>query len=228
MKRPLGEFFERVLGLPSRSEELFTEALTHDSIIDRPSNERLEFLGDAVLKLVVAEWLYDRFPGYAEGSMTKIHGHLVAGATLAQVAKRLHLGDWLIMASAAERSGGRQKAGILAAAFEAVLAALYRSYGYQAAATFVHRQLDTALAEAAKAPGDENAKSKLQEWTQARYNCLPDYRVIGGEGPLHEHIFTVEVEVAGRVLGQGRGSSKREAEQGAAAEALRVLLAEAP
>lgn len=228
MRAPLPVFFERVLDLPPRGEALFVEALTHDSVLDRPSNERLEFLGDAVLKLVVAEWLYERFPGYDEGAMTKVHGHLVASATLAQVARRMHLGDWIEVASAADRAGVRTKPAVIAAAFEAVLAAVYQTYGYPTAVLFVRRHLDEALAAAAAAPGAENAKSQLQELTQARGLGLPDYRVVGGEGPQHQYVFLVEVEVAGRTLGKGQGPSKRAAEQLAAAEALGLLQGEPP
>lgn len=220
--RPVGELVT-LLGLPGGAEERLAQALTHSSVSGKPHYERLEFLGDAVLKLVIAEWLYERYPSLPEGELTKILTRVVSDATLAAIARELDLGSFLRLGRAEAKSGGARKVGTLAASLEAVLAAVYLAHGRAAVAELVRRLWETELAAAAVAPGAENFKARLQEETQERFGSLPTYRVVGGEGPLHEYTFFVEVEVEGRVLGHGRGASKKQAEQAAASEALMAL-----
>lgn len=217
------ELTEGILGLPEASEELFEQALTHSSIGDRPNYERLEFLGDAVLKHVVSEWIFERFPDYSEGEMTKIRAKVVSDATLANVAKRLQLGSFLRLGGTEHRTGGKQKVGTLAASLEAVLAATYRVHGPDEIKRVVRTLWEEDVSTAAVAPGAENAKALLQEATQERFGTLPSYHMVGGSGPQHHYTFFVEVEVEGRILGRGQGASKKAAEQAAAAEALEVL-----
>lgn len=221
--RPVSAFVA-LLGLPAGGEELFEQALTHSSVGDRPHYERLEFLGDAVLKLVIAEWIYQRFPALPEGELTKILTRVVSDATIGAIARELDLGAYVRLGRAEARSGGSRKVGTLAACLEAVLAAVYLAHGRMAVASLIQRLWEPELAAAAAAPGAENFKALLQEATQDRFGNLPTYRVVGGEGPLHAYTFFVEVEVEGQILGHGRGASKKQAEQAAASEALAALM----
>lgn len=225
--RPVPEFVT-LLGLPPGAEELFEQALTHSSVGDRPHYERLEFLGDAVLKLVIAEWIFERFPALPEGELTKILTRVVSDATLGAIARQLDLGAFIRLGRAEAKSGGARKVGTLAASLEAVLAAVYLSHGRGAVSALIQRLWDQELTAAALDPGAENHKARLQEETQERFGTLPTYRVVGGEGPLHEYTFFVEVEVEGKVLGHGRGASKKQAEQAAASEALVALKRTSP
>lgn len=223
MSQPVHTFVEKVLGLPLRAEDLFEQALTHSSFTGAPHYERLEFLGDAVLKLTVSAWIYDRFPALSEGEMTKIRARVVSDQTLATVARRLDLSAFMRFGKAEERTGGRKKVGNIAASLEAVFAVVHLAYGLDVVAALVQKLLEADLVAAASAPGAENSKALLQELTQDRFGTLPTYRVVGGEGPLHHHTFFVEVEVEGSVLGHGKGASKKQAEQAAAAIALAAL-----
>ncbi|MNX68097.1 Ribonuclease 3 [compost metagenome] len=223
MSLPVVDFIEKVLGLPRRGEDLFEQALTHSSYTGHPHYERLEFLGDAVLKLVASAWIYERFAALPEGEMTKIRARIVSDATLSAIARRLDLPAYMRFGKAEERTGGRKKVGNIAASLEAVFAAVHLAYGLEVVTALIRQLLETELVAAASAPGAENSKALLQELTQERFGTLPTYRVVGGEGPLHHHTFFVEVEVEGSVLGHGKGQSKKQAEQAAAREALVAL-----
>ena len=219
----LSAWLEQKLALPGADPALFEEALTHASYGEGANYERLEFLGDAVLKLAISEWIFERYPALSEGEMTKIRAKLVSDATLAAVARRLDLGSVLRLGAAEKRTGGKHKVGTIAASMEAVLAATYLNLGLAAVTTLVRRLWEDDLETTAIAPGAENAKARLQEITQERFASLPAYRVVGGEGPLHDYTFFVEVDVQGRVVGQGKGKTKKEAEQAAAVIALTEL-----
>ena len=215
------------LGLPdipearfAEVEPRFIEALTHSSAGEGPNYERLEFLGDAILKLAVSKILFERLPDAAEGVLTKIRARVVADATLAKVANALDLGSYLVMGTAERKSGGAGKVGTIAAAYEALLAAIYQTYGWETLVKLVSTHLAAELEASIQDPGAENFKALLQEATQERFGVLPQYRVVGGEGPQHQHVFIVEVEVLDRILGTGRGASKKSAEQQAAGVAL--------
>lgn len=223
MKPTLEGWLTDCLGAPAGDPTLFRQALTHASSGIETHYERLEFLGDAVLKLVVSEWLHALEPNMREGEMTKIRAALVSDRTLAEIASGLDLGHHLRMSRAEERTGGRQKPGTLSSALEACLAAIYLRDGLEAARTVIQRHWQGRLEDTVRNPGGENAKALLQEFTQDRLDVLPVYRVTGSEGPQHRHVFHVEVEVAGRVLGRGQGPSKKAAEKEAAAVALEVL-----
>lgn len=224
MPRPLAELLA-TLGLPPRAEAKprFVEALTHSSVGDGPNYERLEFLGDAVLKLAVSGLLFERLPKASEGVLTKIRARVVSDASLAKVAHALELGAYLRLGTAERKSGGARKVGTIAAAYEALLAAIYQTYGWDTLVALVSKHLAQELDAAIQEPGAENYKALLQEATQERFGVLPQYRVIGGEGPQHRHVFIVEVEVLERNLGTGRGATKKAAEQQAAAVALSRL-----
>lgn len=223
MSRSIPEWVRQTLQLDVASAQLFVQALTHASSTEGPDYERLEFLGDAVLKLVVSDWIYECYPSMSEGEMTKIRAKIVSDAILGTIAQRLDLGLVLRLGAAEKRTGGKKKVGTLAAALEAVLAATYLTLGLESAKALIRRLWASELETAATAPGAENAKAILQEITQERFAILPVYRVVGGEGPQHQHTFFVEVEVQGRVYGHGKGRTKKEAEQAAASQALVAL-----
>jgi ribonuclease-3 len=207
-----------------RNENLLAQALTHRSCFQTSeehglSNERLELLGDAVLGLVVTEALYRRFPDKSEGELTRLKSLMVSREVLAREAVQLDLGRFMRLGSGEEQSGGRHRRSILADAFEALLGAVYLDGGFDAARPFVQsfvlRDLSRFLADGLGG----NYKSLLLEYVQGKGKGAPKYRVVEETGPDHRKEFTVEVLVKGEVLGRGRGSNKKTAEQQAAKEA---------
>ena len=205
---------------------LLAAALTHPSLPRHRAArrgddfERLEFLGDRVLSLVVADWLFGRFPDESEGDLAKRHAELVRRDSLALVATAIGLDGALRLARGEAESGGAAKAGILADAFEAVLGALYRDGGLEPARRLIVREF-AVLAEVSAPPRD--AKTLLQEWTQGRARGLPEYRTVSHAGPAHRPHFVVEVTVVDHPPARGEGASKRAAEQAAAAALLTSL-----
>jgi len=220
---------ERKLGHRFHDRGLIETALTHRSHAYRSgqertqSNERLEFLGDSVLGLIVNEFLYDRYPDESEGALTKMKSLVVSRAVLSRAAETIDLGRHLILAPGEVDAGGRSRASILSDAFEAVLGALYLDGGLAPVQAFLRReilsQLDATLADHQLA----NYKSLLQERIQAQLKTPPRYKVTATSGPDHAKKFVVEVVVRGRVLGRGEGNSKKLAEQRAAREALQMV-----
>jgi ribonuclease-3 len=211
---------EEALGHRFRDPALLMRALTHSSMGPERSNERLEFLGDRVLGLAIAERLYADFPHEAEGGLAVRLNTLVRRDACARAAELVGLGDHIVMASSEHASGGRKKAALLAGACEAVIAALYLDGGYEAARRFVLRYWDEAFASFA--PELRDAKSALQEWSQGPGGprAIPNYRIVSRDGPDHAPRFRVEVRV-GKVDPQmGEGPSKRDAEQDAAQKLL--------
>ncbi|RAU22481.1 ribonuclease III [Paramagnetospirillum kuznetsovii] len=213
-----------LLGHRFASPDLLSQALTHPSINQgrkykqSAPYERLEFLGDRVLGLVVADMLYRAFPDEAEGALARRFTALVRKEAVARVALSIGLDRRLAMAKGDEDAGGRANQGILADACEAVIGALYADGGFEVAARFVRGHWRAIMDEVSAPPKD--AKTELQEWAQGRGLKLPAYVVVGSEGPAHEPVFLVEVAVEGVGSAQGRGSSKRVAEQAAATELL--------
>jgi ribonuclease III len=183
-------------------------------------NERLEYLGDAVLELVVGEYLFRRFPAYDEGQLTQLRAALVNTTSLARLAERLELGETLMLGRGAAKTGARQLPSLLANAFEAMIGALFLDQGYRTA-TRVFLQNIGDLAEW----GDENFKGQLQEVSQERTGDTPHYRVVAAGGPGHRREYTAEVVLGDRVAGAGRGHTKQAAEQAAAHDALDRLTA---
>jgi ribonuclease-3 len=189
-------------------------------------NERLEFLGDAVLGLFAAEWLFERYPESPEGDLARLKARLVAEPSLARWAGELGVGSRLRLGVGEERSGGREKASLLADALEAIFAAVFLDGGPEAARRVVGRFLEAALAAGEAEAGD--AKTELQELAQARGWPLPEYRIVEEAGPDHDKTFVCEVRVEGREAGRGTGRSKKESQQRAAAAALDRLAVPPP
>jgi ribonuclease-3 len=209
----------RRLGLAFRDADLLREALTHSSAtglsaVALPSNERLEFLGDRVLGLLMADWLLERFPAEREGMLMRRFGTLVAAETLAGIAAGLGLGDDLLVASDPAGPGIHTRPNVLADALEAVLGAAYLDGGLDAVRPFF-RRVFAPLVEAEPARPPLPAKSRLQEWLQGRGHALPVYTLVSAEGPSHAPVFIVAVSAAGRDA-QGSGETKRAAELAAA------------
>jgi ribonuclease-3 len=202
---------------------LLEHALTHKSRAAEDvsggvaDNESLEFLGDAVLGLVVADALFRQYPTYDEGQKSKIKASVVSTQALARQAEEIRLGDHLILGRGEEKTGGRFKQALLADAYEALIAAIYLDGGIEAAETFLRRELKEAIdAGAARNFVGQDYKSALQERVQALGRALPEYRIAGEAGPDHRKIFSIEVVVGGEVLGAASGKAKKEAEQEAA------------
>jgi ribonuclease III len=213
-------------------DNLLEEALTHKSYVNerrdsgRTHNERLEFLGDAVLSLIISDYLARRYSELSEGALSKLKAKLVSETPLANAARRLDLGRYLRLGRGEERSNGRDKTSLLADALEAVIAAVYLDGGFEASRDFTVDVLAEELHRLdafQEQPGGDDYKTRFQEWCQKRYEILPQYLVVGETGPDHQKIFEVEVHVNHRVVGVGRGNSKKEAEQEAAQRALEQI-----
>lgn len=220
---------EAALKLTFINKALLQRALTHRSYLnenpDYPleDNERLEFLGDAVLDFITGEYLYHHFPEMAEGRLTNLRSALVRTERLAQFATDLNLGDFLFLGRGEAESGGRERLAILCDAFEAVIGALYLDQGIEAARAFVCQMVEPALQEILDSDTDRDAKSRLQEMAQSYYRLTPTYRTIKEQGPDHAKEFTVEALIGQKSYGRGTGLSKQTAAQAAAEQALKVL-----
>ena len=220
--------FQQLTGYAIKNQEIFVLALLHRSFLQRPgqpdrSNERLEFLGDSVLSLVVAEYLYNTFPLAEEGDLTKVRSRLVNRKALAAYAKEIHLMDFIFMSTSAAQSIGKGYDTIIADTYEAVIAAIYIDGGYPEAKRFVERQVLAAIKNGTVVTDDENYKSLLLEYAQGHGLGVPRYTIVKEEGPDHDRTFTVDVLLNSVRLGCGTGKNKKEAEQVAASKALDEL-----
>ena len=217
------------LGLPIRDRDLFAQALVHSSWLHehpdaaRGHNERLEFLGDAVVSLAVSEALYKRHPTDDEGVLSARRAAIVSTPGLALLATRLELGEFLLLGEGEAQRGGRVRPSLLASAFEALVGAIYLDLGWDAVRDWIHRWAAEELEADVALTTLKSPKSRLQEHTQRTTGDRPLYRLLEAVGPDHEKQFRIEVVVDGRVLGTGEGLSRRIAETSAAAEALEVL-----
>jgi ribonuclease III len=222
---------ERALGVRFRDRGLREAALTHRSFAFEQdateTNERLEFLGDAVLGLVVTDLAYRRFPDLPEGELAKLRAATVNMITLADVARDLGVGDAVLLGKGEEQSGGRQKTSILADAMEAILGAVYLDRGLEVARHAIERVFWPRMMAYARGEGDRDYKTGLQELAAQDIGTVPQYRV-SEEGPDHAKEFTATVFLGGQAYGSGSGRSKKEAEQRAAREAYVRLMAEGP
>lgn len=225
--------FQNVLGYFFRKTDLLREALTHKSYLNelrtteknRPAqdNERLEFLGDAVLDLAISEHLILLYPLSTEGDLSKMKARIVSEVTLARVAKRLGIGEFLLLGKGEERTRGREKPSILADSLEALIAAVYQDGGFEIARTVILRIFEEEIHGLDQRREDVDYKTELQECCQRDFDVLPTYRVLRESGPDHQKLFEVELTIKDEVYGIGRGRSKKEAEQQAAKQALQKL-----
>lgn len=215
------------LDLEFRNPALLDQAFTHTSYVNEQrgksieDNERLEFLGDAVLQLVVSEYLFRRFPELAEGELTRMRSAIVCEPSLVRFAEALGFGDAVLLGKGEERTGGRTRPSLLADVFEAFVGALYLDQGLDAVRAFLERNLFAHLPE--KGQADKDFKTRLQEKVQTLGFAAPEYRVVEERGPSHDRHFVVEVLIAGRAAGRGSGRSKKEAEQQAAERTLTMI-----
>ncbi len=209
------------LGVSFTAPALLTEALTHRSAAANANNQRLEFLGDRVLGLVIADRLLRLYPGEDEGALSRRSAALVSDETLAEIAADLGLGQHLILDPSEEAYGGRTNPANLSDACEAVIGALFLDGGLSAAGAFIDRHWAAAMREQGAPPVD--AKTALQEWTQARGLGLPAYRTVSARGPDHRPTFRITVEIPGHGSAEGEGAGKRRAEHAAAAQMLQKL-----
>jgi len=223
---------QQTTGIIFRDTSLLEQAFIHSSYVNEnpdsplPDNERLEFLGDALLSFIVTEKLYHEFPHLTEGELTEIRVSLIREETLAQLASELNLGDYLFLAKGEEQTGGRHRQSNLADTFEALIGAIFLDHGLTATRDFVLRKLHSQLEQIKTGDTGQNYKALLQEFTQAKYKLLPTYRIVEVSGPDHDKDFTVEVTLGDRILGTGSGKSKRSAEMEAAHSAWEKLAAE--
>lgn len=208
---------------------LLQQALTHRSYLNEhpdsklQDNERLEFLGDAVLDFIAAEWLFERYPEMKEGTLTRLRAGLVRNETLASYSSAVGLGDLLLLGKGEEEHGGRNRLSNLGSAFEAFAGALYLDQGLEAVRQFVKPWFVPVLDEMLREQSDKDAKSMLQEWAQAQLSQTPNYRTVQITGPDHDREFTIEVLIDHNVVGVGVGRSKQLAAQSAARSALIAL-----
>lgn len=220
--RPL----EENLGVSFHDRSLLDRALTHRSYLNenptvvQEDNERLEFLGDAVLDFVVGAYLYNRYPEMREGELTSLRAALVRSRTLASFARQLDIGSYLHLGLGEEENGGRERTPLLCASFEAVIGALYLDQGLAAVRPLVETLIAPALVDIREKSLHKDAKSEFQVWAQAEFNITPHYIVIDATGPDHAKVFTVEVLIGHDPWGRGTGPSKQVAAQAAAREAL--------
>lgn len=219
------EPLERLLSYAFQNKPLLRLALTHRSAPLRPGeehNERLEFLGDAVLSLAISDFLMRRFPEAREGELSKMRASLVNARVLAAKAAGIALGRWLRLGSGEDRTGGREKESILAAAYEAVLGAIYLDGGFAPASRLVAQHFAAELGEKSRVVLLDY-KTRLQEVTQKLFKETPVYTVVETRGPDHEKRFISQVSVAGKPYGRGEGPNKKSADQAAALQTLRLL-----
>lgn len=219
---------EKIIGYRFTDLRLLQQALVHSSYSFEQStparnNEILEFIGDAVLYLVIGHILHKRYPGMQEGELTRLRSALVNETHLAQMARAIELGRFLCLGKGEDSSNGRNKSSILSSAYEAVVGAVFEDAGYYMAAGCVETFFIPAIAGKKEELLIADAKSRLQETLQEKYNEGPQYQLDQEEGPSHQKMFTTSVHFRGEVLGSGQARSKKEAEQRAAAEALSRL-----
>ncbi len=225
---------EDLLGYTFKKKSLLKEAVTHKSYAHEKANnrmsfnERMEFLGDAVLELIISEYLFTFYPEYTEADLSRIKAYVVQESTLAEAAKNLEIGVHLLLGKGEEMTGGREKPSLLADAFEAVLAALYLDGGYKSASDFVLRQLADKIDQLTKNNFIFDFKTKLQEEAQARFAVLPRYVTHNEEGPEHEKTFEVKVYIKDDFIGSGKGKTKKAAAQKAAEQGLNKINEDSP
>jgi ribonuclease-3 len=221
--------FEKEIGYSFKNISLLVDAFTHKSFAHENQtnevsfNERMEFLGDAVLELVISEYLYREYSAFTEADLSRIKSYAVQESTLADIAKKLHVGKFLRLGKGEEITGGRKKPSLLADAFEALLAAMYLDSGYRKTREFILRHFIEKINKTASDDFIFDFKTRLQEVVQAKFGVLPDYVTHKEEGPEHEKVFEVKVYINDKVYGSGKGKSKKSAAQIAAKAGLKKI-----
>ncbi len=223
---PLSDIQQRI-AYTFKKTELLERSLTHKSYANENRlsyhNERMEFLGDAVLNLMVSEYLMRTCPDSSEGDLSRLRAAVVSEPTLAVIAREIGLGDYILLGRGEEQTGGRNKDSLIADCLEALIASVYLDGGQDAAGDFILKFFEDTIKKTCSSGGIIDYKTELQELCQERLRQLPDYRVVSESGPDHQKQFEVELFVKGHVYGRGIGKSKKEAEQRAAKEALERL-----
>ena len=220
--------FEEKIGVDFKDKNLLRQAFTHRSYLnENPSlaleqNERLEFLGDAVLELAITEYMYKKYPQKTEGEMTGLRAALVNSITLSEVAGELNVGDFLLLSKGEAKSLGKARQYILANAFEALIGAIYLNSGYEETSSFLEKNLFGKIEEVIEKKLWIDAKSLFQEKAQELESATPSYKVLAESGPDHEKVFTMGVFLGDELIAEGKGDSKQEAEQDAARKALKA------
>ncbi len=220
---------QQTLGHRFTNMDYLHRAITHPSYINEHpeekicDNQRLEFLGDATLDFVIGAWVFHKYPNFDEGRMTRLRAALVRTEALAQFAKEVGIGEALRLGRGEEEAGGREREANLCDAFEAVVGALYLDGGIEAVEAFVEPLIDPVAEGTLACNADQDAKSRLQEWSQAELGVTPHYRIVAERGPDHAKVFEAEVLLSKQVAGRGSGHSKQAAEQAAAQAAWRDL-----
>ncbi len=220
--------FEKSINLEFRNKELLKQAFIHRSYLNEnrgiklEHNERLEFLGDAVLELVITDYLYNKYPASPEGDLTAYRSSLVNSNTLSEAAEKIGINSFLLLSKGEAKDTGRARQYILANTFEAVVGAIYLDQGYNKAAEFINKQLFHLIDDIVKNQKFIDAKSRFQEVAQERVGITPMYKLIKESGPDHNKIFTVAVFLKDEQVVAGEGKSKQEAEQAAAVKALEI------
>ena len=217
---------QETIGIQFDDETLLRQALVHRSFLNEnpqfelPSNERLEYLGDALLDLVVGEYLYDRYPEMNEGDLTSLRAALIRASALAQFARSMELGRYVYLSHGEDERGGRDRVGLLSDVFEALVAAIYLDRGLIQSREIILALVEPEATRIIEGGLHRDHKSRLQEWSQRELGVTPAYRTVSERGPDHAKEFTVEVLLGGEIYGRGLGRSKQAAEQSAAKEAL--------
>lgn len=218
-------FLQKQISYTFQDISLLNKALTHKSYVNENSqslkdNERFEFLGDSVLDLIVSGYIIKAFPDFAEGTLSKIRAAVVNESCLAELARQIDLGRYLLLGKGEASSGGREKNSLLANAYEALAGAVYFDSNLETALEIYLPVLDKEIAKYAETVRFRDYKSELQEYTQTHFNCIPSYNIVNEKGPAHAKEFEVVVMVQESLRGRGNGKSKKEAEQAAAKSAL--------
>jgi ribonuclease-3 len=221
---------EKILGITFGKKEYLQMAVTHRSFLNEHkeetvgNNERLEFLGDAVLELIISDYLYQTYPEYPEGDLTSFRSAIVRTESLADASRELNAGSFLRMSKGEEESGGADKDYLLANTYESLLGAIYVDKGYKEAKDFVFRTLVPKIEEIVESRSDIDSKTKIQEIVQSKFKVTPTYDVIKEEGPDHDKKFVVGVKINEKIVGKGKGPSKQKAEEDAATNGIKFLL----
>ncbi len=228
------KILEKSFGHSFGDKDFLKHALTHKSfahenkLAPEEHNERLEFLGDAVLELAISEFLMEKFPHYSEGDLSKLRASIVNEKQLATIARMFGLGNYLYLGKGEEQTSGREKSSLLADAYEAVLGAVYLDKGFAKVSEVIRKHYSEILDNPTREISYKDYKTELQEKSQDLFNATPRYRTVSETGPDHDKVFEIEIFLRNEIMGRGRGRSKKEAEQMAANEALQKLASEKP